>query len=199
MRLSDLDYVRRSPSATHLMNTFIWNQQISKLDDAKLRSAYELIRIRTDRFRAKRAVNTVINAVRRAEFFGEIVNPPQLTFKITNPIQVHDFNKHMESLSINDQRVFLFSLALDIPIHEAVSLNWTQAKRMLANPDLHPVAKKILSSQVRNLHVDFVFWEYVSRFKVAPMFNAEERIVSAIGIGWMDYRENFKKMPAKIF
>ncbi|GGO77611.1 hypothetical protein GCM10011348_07560 [Marinobacterium nitratireducens] len=199
MRLSDLRMLSDRAYTPALANTPIWTQDLSLLSNYKLKAVHDLIRTRADRATADKAVRGVLQAVKRAEFFGEIDPSLNLWFDFHGPLTVQDFNEHMDHLDDLHQRMFLFGLANDMALTDVIALNWTQARRLMRMRDLHPICREILETQVRNVRSDFVFWQYLDEFAPAPIYDADERIQRTIHCPWSDYRRRYATMTNRPF
>lgn len=199
MILADMRLVNGRDFTAHLASTPSWRQQVAELTPIKLKSIHELVKIGSDKRTADRAVTAILQSVKRAEFFGEIDPPLDLTFDFHGPLLIQDFNRHLESLSDPLKRVFIVGLALDIPLTDVVTLNWTFAKQILRKPDTPDEARKIFQSQIRNVKTDYVFWQYGKGFEPKPAYEADQIIQNAIDCKWSEYRRRFKAMSNKPF
>lgn len=193
MRLSDLRALSSSPYAPLLQSTTIWSLPADKLDNARLKATFELIRLRTDRITARKVIKAIINAVARADFFGEIELKEPLTFSDVQPLSLPEFNEHLDALDPIHKRIFLLALSLDISFMDAASYNWSMARVALRKKDLHPVARSILSTQVRCLTLDYVFYQTVNG-RLHPMYDADTHIESVVGSTHEIYRKRYKTL-----
>ena len=199
MQLSELRTLNNRPFTPALAQLKSWNLHVETMDNVKLKAIHQLIKTHNTKRVADQAVKAILQAVKRAEFFGEIEQPLNLWFDFHGPLTIDDFNTHLEAMTDIHKRIFIFALANNMPLADCIGLNWTQARAILKRKDLNPVARQILDTQVRNVRVDFVFWRYMSDFAPGPIYEADVTIQETIGCRWSDYRRRFHEMTDKPF
>lgn len=199
MKLKELKTLNDRPFTHAIAKLDVWQQNVSQLSNIKLIAIHNLIKLEDCKTTADRVVKSIIQATQRAEFFGYIEEPLNLWFDFYGPLTAEEFNHHMEAMDPSLQRMFILGLACDMPMSDVIALNWTRAKLMLKNRNTPDVVKQILGTQIRNVRVDYVFWQYQSKYVATPVYDADRAIQSVIDSPWADYRRRFAAMHQRPF
>jgi len=200
MLVSELEGISDQGHENILAETKLWHHDASSLSDIKLLTAYILLKNRVGHDIAQRAIKHVIQSVKRAEFFGLIRTGADIDLKLSKPVlTIKDFNDHLEQMNRLEKRAFLFALGSGLDLHEIQTLTWEQALRMKRHRKLNKIAVDIIKSSVRNIKLNYVFWQLDRKGNPIPFFDVEHTLNIITKKKWHVYRSEFFNMPDRPF
>lgn len=161
---------------SQLKNYRLWNKPTSEVKSLDLLIYQKSMEIEGNGNEAIRDIEELQRATIMAMLDGRLNDAPYLSYMGQRiKMTMGDFTALLQysDLSQIRKKAILFSLETGIKPEDVVIMTW----KILSKTSLTPLAKAIVESIPRNIHINYVFWEDMESFSmVTPLFGLSQNV-----------------------
>jgi hypothetical protein len=176
LHIKDLGIENARLKNSKLKNYRLWNKPISQVKSLDLLIYVKTMEIEGEQEAASQDVEELQRITIMAMLEGRLNDAPYLSYAGQRvKMTMGDFTTLLQyaELSQTRKKAILFSLETGMKPEDVVILTWKMAQKM----KMTPLAKSIVESTPRNIHVNYVFWEEMETFSMtAPLFGLSQDV-----------------------
>lgn len=190
LHIKDLGLENAHLKNSQLKNYRLWNKLTSQVKPLDLIIYQKSMEIEGQEQEAIRDIEELQRITILAMLEGRLNNAPYLSY-IGERIRMTmgDFTSLLQHADLTPVRkkAILFALETGIKPEDVVIMTW----KIASKTKMTPMAKAIIDSLPRNLHINYVFWEEMDTFSMtAPLFGLSQNVQDLFS--GLTYREASK-------
>lgn len=176
LHIKDLGLENAHLKNSKLQNYRLWNKPTSQVKPLDLIIYQKSMEIEGQEQEAIRDIEELQRITILAMLEGRLNNAPYLSY-IGERIRMTmgDFTSMLQYADLTPVRkkAILFALETGIKPEDVVIMTW----KLASKTKMTPLAKAIIDSLPRNIHINYVFWEEMDAFSMtAPLFGLSQNV-----------------------